>query len=76
MEEFEQVEVGEKVKHVKFGQGTVTFKAGDGENTKVIVKFQGEAGEKKLMLKYAKLKKAVERATLVAEPEAAEAKQA
>ncbi len=76
MEEFDQVEVGEKVKHAKFGQGTVTFKSGEGDSSKVIVKFQGEAGEKKLMLKYAKLKKAAERATLAPEPESAEGKEA
>ena len=74
MEEFDQIEVGEKVKHAKFGQGTVMFKSGEGENAKVVVKFQGEVGEKKLMLKYAKLKKAAERATLAAGPEAVEGK--
>jgi DNA helicase II / ATP-dependent DNA helicase PcrA len=72
METSEQVDQGDKVKHPKFGQGTVTMKLGDGENAKVIVKFGSEVGEKKLLLKYAKLRKVGERPTLAAGAEAAQ----
>lgn len=61
------IDVGDKVKHAKFGQGTVMLRLGDGDNAKVTVKFGGEVGEKKLMLKYANLKKVNERPTLASE---------
>jgi hypothetical protein len=78
MEKFEPVDIGDKVKHAKFGTGTVTVRIGDGENAKAIVKFTGGVGEKKLVLKYAKLKKIVDRPTLPpaegeAQPDAAAA---
>jgi hypothetical protein len=64
MEKFEPVDLGDKVKHPKFGTGTVMVRIGEGENAKAIVRFTGGVGEKKLVLKYAKLKKIVERPTL------------
>jgi hypothetical protein len=71
MEAFEDVEVGDKVRHPKFGQGTVMHKSGTGENAKVRVKFSAEFGEKRLVVKYAKLKRVGERPTLAAAPEGA-----
>jgi hypothetical protein len=64
MEKFEPVDLGDKVKHPKFGTGTVVVRIGEGENSKAIVKFTGGVGEKKLVLKYAKLKKIIERPPL------------
>ena len=55
-EGFELVEIGDQVKHAKWGVGTVLFRSGTGDNAKAIVVFPDE-GQKKLMLKYAKLKK-------------------
>lgn len=57
-------DIGDKVRHPKFGDGKVLLRTGDGDNLKLLVKFGGETGEKKLMVKYAKLKKIVERSTL------------
>jgi hypothetical protein len=72
MEKFEPVDVSDKVKHPKFGTGTVMVRIGDGENAKAIVKFPQPVGEKKLVLRYSKLKKIVERPALApAEGEAA-----
>jgi DNA helicase-2/ATP-dependent DNA helicase PcrA len=73
MEPIEQVDVGDKVKHTKFGQGTIMYRIGEGENAKAIVKFSKEVGEKKLVLKYAKLKKIIERPALAPVDENAEA---
>lgn len=61
---FELVDNGDKVKHPTFGNGTVTSRIGDGLSAKVVVKFQAPVGEKKLALRYAKLKKIVERTAL------------
>lgn len=69
MEAVEMVDVGDKVRHPKFGQGTVTGRAGGGESTKVTVKFGPEVGEKKLAIRYAKLRKVNERPTLAGQPE-------
>jgi DNA helicase-2/ATP-dependent DNA helicase PcrA len=55
-EQVESFEVGDQVKHPKWGVGTVMFKSGTGENTKVVVVFQ-EEGQKKLLAKKARLKK-------------------
>ncbi len=52
----DEIEIGDQVKHPKFGTGTVLYKTGTGERAKAIVVFQ-EEGQKKLLLKYAKLKK-------------------
>jgi DNA helicase-2/ATP-dependent DNA helicase PcrA len=54
---FQNVEVGDKVRHDRFGIGEVTFLDGtDPENIKAKVIFQHE-GEKNLILKFAKLAK-------------------
>jgi DNA helicase-2/ATP-dependent DNA helicase PcrA len=44
------------VKHPKWGIGTILYKTGSGNRTKLIVIFP-EEGQKKLLMKYAKLKK-------------------
>lgn len=67
--EAEQIDIGDKVRHPKFGQGTVLSKSGEGDSFKVVVKFPTDVGEKKLVAKYAKLKKIDDRPTLA--PEAA-----
>jgi hypothetical protein len=54
--EWDTIEIGDQVKHVKWGTGTVLFRSGMGDSAKAIVVFP-EEGQKKLMLKYAKLKK-------------------
>lgn len=46
--------VGQKVKHAKFGVGTVVATQGDGDDAQVTVAFP-DAGIRKLMLAYAKL---------------------
>lgn len=53
----ETFEVGDKVKHPKFGQGTVKQRWGEADRLKVLVKFGEEFGEKKLLVKVAKMKK-------------------
>ena len=50
------VEVGDQVKHPAFGVGTILFKSGIDDKAKVIIAFQ-DHGQKKLLLKYAKLKR-------------------
>jgi hypothetical protein len=52
----DEIEIGDQVKHPKFGTGTVLYKTGTGERAKAIVVFP-EEGQKKLLLKYAKMKK-------------------
>ncbi len=52
----EEIEIGDLVKHPKWGEGTVLSKTGRDEHTKVVVVFP-EAGQKKLLVKYARLKK-------------------
>jgi hypothetical protein len=54
--EWDQIEIGDQVKHLKWGVGTVLFRSGTGTNAKAIVVFP-EEGQKKLMLRFAKLKK-------------------
>jgi hypothetical protein len=54
--EWDQIEIGDQVRHSKWGAGTVLFRSGTGTNSKAIVVFP-EEGQKKLMLRYAKLKK-------------------
>ena len=49
-------EMGDQVRHPKWGIGTIMFKSGSGGKTKVIVLFP-EEGRKTLMLKFAKLEK-------------------
>lgn len=50
-----ELRVGMFVEHDKFGQGKVIHKEGDGVETKVVVFFQNH-GQKKLALKFAKLR--------------------
>jgi hypothetical protein len=52
----DEFEIGDSVKHPQWGIGTVLYKTGSGSRTKLIVIFP-EEGQKKLLLKYAKLKK-------------------
>ena len=51
-----EFERGDKVSHPKWGLGTVLYKSGSGERSKVIVLFQ-DVGQKTLAVKYAKLEK-------------------
>src|SRR5207253_7160633 len=48
---------GQKVRHPKYGEGTVYQREGDGEDTKITVQFP-RFGLKKLVEKYAQLEKA------------------
>jgi len=52
----DEIEIGDQVKHPKFGTGTVLYRSGSGDRAKATVVF-AEEGQKKLLLKYAKLKK-------------------
>ena len=70
MDQFEPLDVGDKVKHPKFGTGTVMQRFGENENQKVIVKFGAEYGEKKLVTRLANMKRISERPTLSAAPAA------
>jgi DNA helicase-2/ATP-dependent DNA helicase PcrA len=54
--EIGEFEVGDQVKHPKWGVGTILFKSGSGENAKAIVVFP-EEGQKKLLVKKARLRK-------------------
>ena len=53
---WDQIEIGDQVKHAKWGVGTVLFRTGMGKTAKAIAAFPDE-GQKKLMLKYSKLVK-------------------
>ncbi len=53
---WDQIEIGDQVKHVKWGVGTVLFRSGMGEQAKAIIIFS-EEGQKKVMLRYANLVK-------------------
>jgi len=48
---------GQKVRHPKYGEGTVYKREGEGEEAKLTVQFPG-VGLKKLVEKYAQLEKA------------------
>jgi DNA helicase-2/ATP-dependent DNA helicase PcrA len=48
---------GQKVKHPKYGEGTVYRREGDGEDAKITVQFP-RFGLKKLVEKYAQLERA------------------
>ena len=50
------VSVGERIRHERFGSGTIVSIEGDGENTKAVVEFEN-VGKKQLLLKYAKFQK-------------------
>lgn len=71
--EIENFDIGDKVKHSKFGTGTIVFRTGEGDKQKVTVKFGGEIGEKKLLVSLANLKLISERPTLAPAEEAVEA---
>jgi DNA helicase-2/ATP-dependent DNA helicase PcrA len=47
---------GDRVRHSKYGEGTVMMREGDGEDAKLSVVFERH-GLKKLMEKFANLKK-------------------
>jgi len=49
--------IGSKVRHAKFGVGTILAAEGEGEDTKLTVSFPGY-GQRKFMTKYAGLEKA------------------
>ncbi len=51
----EQIYVGSSVKHQKFGKGKVVHIEGQPHNKKATVYFEGAAGKRQLLLKYAKL---------------------
>lgn len=68
-----EFDIGDQVNHPKWGIGTILFRSGTGEGTKVIVIFP-EEGQKKLALKYAKLKKVQEgKISLTASPKPSKA---
>lgn len=73
METTEQFDIGDKVKHPKFGNGTIMYRTGSGDGQKLLIKFGGEVGEKKIVAKFAKMKKIQERPTLPAAPAEGEA---
>jgi len=50
------IKIGDRVEHARFGRGEVVNIEGLGSNQKAMIRFE-EAGEKKLLLKFAKLKK-------------------
>jgi len=54
--DYETFEVGDQVRHPKWGVGSILFKSGSGDSAKAIVVFP-EEGQKKLMLKFAKLER-------------------
>jgi len=56
-EEHDGVFMGMKVRHAKFGVGTIRKIEGDGEGQKVIVWFSS-VGPKKLLLRFAGLERA------------------
>jgi DNA helicase-2/ATP-dependent DNA helicase PcrA len=50
-----QIKIGDIVEHARFGKGTVIQLEGQGSNKKATIKFDKD-GDKKLLLKFAKLK--------------------
>ncbi|NQU42886.1 hypothetical protein HQ520_06340 [bacterium] len=53
---FTDLQVGDRVKHSKFGEGQIMQRSGFGDETKLVVTF-AEEGEKRLLAKYAGLKR-------------------
>lgn len=53
---WDEISIGDQVKHAQWGVGTVLFRSGSGDDAKAVVVFP-EEGQKKLMLKFAKLVK-------------------
>lgn len=72
--DWENIQIGDQVKHPKWGDGTVLFRSGAGDAAKAIVVFP-EEGQKKLMLRHANLKKtaSASRSTAKAKAKAAAA---
>jgi hypothetical protein len=54
--EWDQIEIGDQVRHAKWGVGTVLFRSGMGDAAKAIAVFP-EEGQKRLMLKFSGLVK-------------------
>jgi DNA helicase-2/ATP-dependent DNA helicase PcrA len=54
-QEIIELPLGTKVEHQRFGKGVVTLLEGSGNDKKATIKFNG-TGEKKLLLRFAKLK--------------------
>jgi DNA helicase-2/ATP-dependent DNA helicase PcrA len=50
-----QLQVGDKIQHQRFGNGVVSAIEGEADNRKATVQFEG-LGEKKLVLKFAKMR--------------------
>ena len=48
---------GQRVRHGKYGEGTILMREGDGEDAKLTVLFNNRHGMKKLMEKFANLQK-------------------
>lgn len=51
----DEMQVGQKVEHMKFGYGTITKIDGNQSNKMATIVFDNGVGEKKIMLQYAKL---------------------
>ena len=49
--------VGDKVEHRKWGIGTIVEKKGDGEDMELTIAFPAPIGVKKLLAKFAPIKK-------------------
>ena len=54
MEGFKTLKQGSRVRHPKYGEGTVFRREGDGDDAKITVQFQ-QHGVKKLVEKFAQL---------------------
>lgn len=52
----DEINVGDRVKHQRFGHGRIMEMEGSGPNKKAVIQFDN-VGEKKLLLKFAKLEK-------------------
>lgn len=52
----DEINVGDRVKHQRFGHGRIKEMEGSGPNKKAVIQFDN-VGEKKLLLKFAKLEK-------------------
>ncbi len=50
-----QLSEGDRVRHFKFGEGTVIRTGGEGADTTAVILFDHGVGEKKLLLRFAKL---------------------
>jgi DNA helicase-2/ATP-dependent DNA helicase PcrA len=48
---------GQRVRHSKYGEGTILIREGDGDDAKLTVMFNNQHGMKKLMEKFANLQK-------------------